>query len=80
MKNNDIAALVLAVAFSLGVSWFVLNAVIPKPSAQQSEVEVIDPISETFPEPDKNVFAEGYLNPTELIEIDEADNKQPFNQ
>ncbi len=80
MKQNDIAALILVVAFTLLTSWFLLNAIIPEPSAQQSEVEVIDPISAEFPAPDANVFAEGYINPTELIEIDKADNQQPFNQ
>jgi hypothetical protein len=80
MKQNDIAALVLAVTLSLAGSWFLLNAIIPEPTTQESQVEVVDPISAEFPQPDPRVFAEGYINPTELIEIDNSDNQQPFNQ
>lgn len=79
MKQNDIAALILVVAFSLMGSWAILNAVIPEPSAQESEVEKVQPISAEFPSPDKRVFADGYLNPTELIDIKGSDNPQPFN-
>jgi len=80
MKQNDIAALILVVAFSLLISWFGLNAIIPEPTAQETEVELVDPISAEFPDPDEDVFADGYLNPTESIKIDKADNQQPFNQ
>lgn len=79
MKQSDIAALILVVAMSLVTSWFVLNAIIPEPTQQQSEVEVVDVISTEFPQPHAKTFAEGYINPTELIEIDKSDNKQPFN-
>ncbi len=79
MKQSDIAALILAVALSLVTSWFVLNAIIPEPSQQQSEVEVVDSISTEFPPPHQGTFGKGYINPTELIEIDKANNQQPFN-
>jgi len=79
MKQSDIAALILVIAFSLLGSWLIMGALIPEPTPQESEVELVDPISSEFPDPHPATFADGFLNPTELIEIDKADNQQPFS-
>lgn len=78
MKQKDVAALILVVAFSLAASWFVFNALISPDSARSTEVEVVTAIDAEFPQPDSDIFAEGYLNPTELIRIGESNSENPF--
>ena len=79
MKQNDIAMVVLIVAVSLIVSWFVGGLLLSSPENREAEVEVVQPISAEFPVPSEEIFVEDFINPTELIKIGETSNKQPFN-
>lgn len=79
MKQNDIAILVLIIALSLILSYFIGNAIINTPDNRETEVEVVEPISSEFPVPSEEVFVKDYINPTEIIEIGETNNNQPFN-
>ncbi len=80
MKQKDLAALILVAALSLGASWFVFNALLNKPEDRATEVKVVTPIDAEFPQPDKNIFKEGYLNPTELIRIGGPTKPNPFEE
>ncbi len=78
MKQKDIAALILVVGVSLMVSWFVFDMLINTEASRSTEVEIVAPIDADFPQPDTKIFAEGYLNPTELIRIGESNSNNPF--
>ena len=78
MKQNDIAMLILVVAISFVTSWFVFNAIFPGPDEQSVEVEVVNEITDEFEQPSNKIFYDGSINPTELIQIDDQNNEQPF--
>ena len=78
LKQSDIAMLVLVVALSLAISYFVGDALINTSANREIEVEVIQPITDQFQPPSPDIFVNDFINPTELIEIGGANNQQPF--
>jgi hypothetical protein len=78
MKQKDIA-IIIAVVFASGVlSYFVSNALFASPDNLQTEVEVVEPITADFPEPDPRYFNGNSVNPTQTITIGDGQNQQPF--
>lgn len=78
LKQSDIAMLVLIVALATTIAYFLGNALINSPQSRSVKVEQIVPISAEFQPPSPDVFVDDYINPTELIEIKNANNQQPF--
>lgn len=78
MRKNDLAALILIVSVSLGVAYFLANAVLGGIKQQAVQVEVVEPISGTVPEPDRAIFNETAINPSVEIKIGNSRNEQPF--
>jgi hypothetical protein len=78
IKQSDMAMLVLVISVSLVVSFFVGDALINTPQNRSSEVEVVTPISSEFPAPSIDIFNEDAINPTEVIEIGNSNQEQPF--
>lgn len=78
LKQSDVAMLVLIIALAGTAAFFVGNYVINTPQSRSAKVEQIVPISEKFSAPSDEVFVEDYINPTELIEISNSNNQQPF--
>lgn len=79
MKQKDIALIVLAGFIGAILSYFVSNALFASPENRQEEVEVVERISTDFPIPDKRYFNSESVNPTQLIQIGDNPNSQPFN-
>lgn len=78
MKQKDIA-IIIAVVFVSGVlSFFISNALFASPKNLQTKVEVVDPITADFPEPDNRYFNNESVNPTQTITIGDGQNQQPF--
>lgn len=79
MKQKDIT-LIIVVAFVSGVfSILVSNVFISSPKSRKTLVEVVDPISSEFNQPDKKIFNKDAVDPTQNIQIGENPNPQPFN-
>lgn len=78
MKQKDIAIIVAVVFVSGILSYFVSNTLFASPDSLQTEVEVVEPITAEFPEPDTRYFNENSVNPTQTITIGEGQNQQPF--
>jgi hypothetical protein len=78
LKQSDIAMLVLIVAISLIASYLVGDALINTSANREVEVQVISPISDQFTTPSADIFVDDFINPTELIEIGNSNNNQPF--
>jgi hypothetical protein len=79
MKQKDIALIILAGFISALLSYFVSNALFASPKDRRAEVEVVEPITTDFSTPDKKYFNSESVNPTQLIQIGDNPNAQPFN-
>jgi hypothetical protein len=78
MKQNDII-LIIVVVFIAGIaSFFVSNALFSSAELGKTSAEVVEPISQTFAQPDTRYFNDKAVNPTQLIQIGNQDNQQPF--
>lgn len=78
MKQKDIAVIVIAVVVSGMLSYFLSRLLFASPEKLQTTVEVIEPITAEFPQPDSRYFNENSVNPTQTIIIGDAQNQQPF--
>lgn len=78
LKQSDVAMLVLVVAIAMTVAYLVGNALINTPDSRAVKVEMVKPITSNFTLPDDRSFPADYINPTELIEISNSNNQQPF--
>ena len=79
MKQTDVAMIVLIVIISLMFSFFVGNALFGGESARSTEVEVVEPITSDFPDPDTAVFNKESVNPTQTITIGGSNSDSPFS-
>ncbi len=80
MKKSDIALLIVIVAISLGISYFVGKAVLEQFVQSDTEVERTDAISSEIVPPSQNVFNDQAINPAVPINIGDSNNQQPFGQ
>lgn len=78
MKQKDIAVIILVVFFSGVFSYFVSNAIFATPEDLKTKVEVVEPITADFTEPDSRYFNANSVNPTLNITIGDGQNQQPF--
>ncbi|HET9173759.1 MAG TPA: hypothetical protein VFN56_00580 [Candidatus Saccharimonadales bacterium] len=79
MKQKDILLIVVVVFISALVSLFVSKALFAPHKGRQQQVEVVTPISDSFPEPDSRYFNTQAFDPTKLITIGGNTNPTPFN-
>lgn len=79
MKQKDIALIAVIVFISAIASFFLSNAVFGSSKSNTVEVEVVQPIVATFPEPDKAYFNDKAFDPTQTITIGQNANADPFN-
>jgi hypothetical protein len=80
MKQKDIAIIVIVVIVSGLASFFLSNKLFAIPNDQRAEVEVIDPITADFPQPDERYFNSKSVDPTQSIKIGDNENPKPFNE
>ena len=80
MKKSDISLLIVIVALSLGISYFVGKAVLEQFVQSDTEVERTDAISSEIVPPSQNVFNDQAINPAVPINIGDSNNQQPFGQ
>jgi hypothetical protein len=78
MKQKDIAIIIAVVFVSGLLSYFVSKAIFSAPENLKTEVEVVEPITADFPEPDTRYFNANSVNPTLTITIGGGDNQAPF--
>ena len=79
MKQKDIALIIVIIFVSALVSWFVSNAIFASPKDRQQEVEVVQPITTDFPQPDTHYFNNTAIDPTRTITIGQNNNSDPFS-
>lgn len=78
MKQKDIA-LILVIAFVSGVVSFLVSGMLfGKPADRQQKAEVVDVITSDFSLPDSKYFNASSVDPTQLIQIGNTNNPNPF--
>lgn len=80
MKQKDMAVIILVVVLSGVLSFIISNKLFAIPQDQQAEVEVIEPITADFTQPDTRYFNSKSFNPTESIKIGDDENPTPFDE
>lgn len=79
MKQKDIALIIIVVFFSAVLSLVLSNMLFSSPAKRHQEVEVVQPISADFPNPDEHYFNKDAFDPTKTITIGQSANQDPFN-
>lgn len=78
MKSNDFL-LIAVVAIVSGVFSVLLSNMLFTPkSSKELSAQVVDPITADFQTPDKRYFNDQAINPTQLIQIGDSNNPNPF--
>ena len=80
MKQKDIILIVVVVFVSGVISLIVSNLLFSSPKNRQEKVEVVEPITAYFKQPDKRYFNSQAIDPTQIIRIGDKTNDQPFNK
>lgn len=79
MKQKDVA-MIIAIAFvSAIVSLIVSRLLFSTPQNLQQQVQVVPAITANFPAPDSRYFNSNSIDPTQLIQIGNNNNTNPFN-
>jgi len=78
MKQKDIALIIVIVFVSGIVSFFASNTLFASPKNREQKVEKVEAITADFPTPDKKYFNSESIDPTQLIQIGESTNPNPF--
>lgn len=78
MKRKDLALIAIIVIISAVASLLLSKAIFASPSKRNQQVEVVEPITADFPDPDKKYFNEQAFDPTKIITIGENANPDPF--
>jgi hypothetical protein len=79
MKQKDIALIAVIVIVSGLISLFVSKALFVSAKDRKQSVEVVQPISADFQEPDKRYFNKDAFDPTKPITIQQNQNSDPFS-
>jgi len=79
MKQKDIAMIIVIAAVSAIISLVVSRLLFTTPHNQQQRVEVVPAITASFPNPDSRYFNSNSIDPTQLIQIGNNNNTNPFN-
>lgn len=79
MKQKDILLIVTVVFVSAIFSLLISNLFLSSSNGRHEQVEVVEPISTDFPNPDERYFNNKSIDPTQRIEIGDSSNPKPFN-
>jgi hypothetical protein len=78
MKQKDLA-LILVIAILSGVlSLLISGWLFAKPADRKQKAEIVDVITSDFSTPDDKYFNVNSVNPTQLIQIGNSNNPNPF--
>jgi hypothetical protein len=78
MKQKDIALIAVLAILSGIISLIVSNLLFSSPKTRQQTVQVVSPITADFKTPDSTYFNAQSIDPTQLIQIGNGGNPNPF--
>ncbi len=79
MKQKDLMLIGVVVVIAGTLSFVVSSKLFNSPNNKKAQVEVVEPITTEFSDPNKKFFNETSINPTRKIEISNNNNQNPFN-
>jgi len=79
VKRKDVTLILVVVFVSVVISLLLSNLLITSPKNRKEKVEIVEPVTAEFTQPDKRYFNEKSINPTLIIQIGNDNNEQPFN-
>jgi hypothetical protein len=79
VKQKDIALIIVIVVISGVLSLFISRLLFATPADRAQQVEVVEQINSSFPTPDPTYFNSQSVDPTQLIQIGNNNNSNPFN-
>jgi hypothetical protein len=79
MKQKDVALIMVIVFIGAVLSLFISKAIFASPKNRQQQVEIVQPITSDFPQPDNQYFNPNSFDPTQLITVGQNANTNPFN-
>jgi hypothetical protein len=79
MKQKDLALIGVIAFISAIASFAVSHVLFATPQNQQQQVDVVQSINDIFPTPDSRYFNTSSIDPTQLIQIGNTSNANPFN-
>ena len=79
MKQKDVALIIVIAAVSGVASLLISNTLFASPKNRQQSVEVVDPITASFPTPSSKYFNTSSIDPTQSVQIGNNNNQNPFN-
>ena len=78
MKKNDITVMAAVTIFAVIFSLVLSNLIFTPKSTKGLKAQKIDKVESSFQKPDKKYFNPESINPTQLIQIGDSPNAQPF--
>lgn len=78
MKKNDLAVMIAIAFFATVFSLVLSNLLFTPKSTKDLKAQKIDAIQASFERPDKKYFNSESINPTEVIQIGDSPNAEPF--
>lgn len=78
MKKNDITVIIVTAIFACIVSVVLSSIIFTPKQAQKLKAQKIDPISSDFQQVDRRYFNSQSVNPTQVIQIGDNQNKNPL--
>jgi len=79
MKQKDLVLILVIVFISAIISLFVSKAIFVSPKTRNQQVEVVQPITTSFPAPDTHYYNSSAFDPTQPITIGQNANPDPFS-
>jgi hypothetical protein len=78
MKQKDIALIIVLSVVSAIASFLISGWLFGKPADREQKAEKVDVITSDFSLPDSRYFNANAIDPTQLIQIGDANNPNPF--
>lgn len=78
MKQKDIAVIIAVAFFAAVISLLLTQTLFVSKDKKELTAQKVQPLSSEFNQPDNTVFNENAINPTQLIQIGDSNNSQPF--
>jgi hypothetical protein len=78
VKQKDMALIIIIVVISGIISLVISRLLFTAPAATR-QVDVVQSIDPSFPTPNTTYFNAQSIDPTQLIQISNANNSNPFN-
>jgi hypothetical protein len=79
MKQKDIALIIVIAVVSAVASFFISGKLFVTPTNRQQQVPLVDVIKPEFQKPSDKYFNDTSIDPTQLVQIGDNNNPNPFN-